>query len=124
MGKRASKVEATLPTRPALRVDDGDLTAPLALDRVIHERLRLAIVSALAVHDTLTFTELKAMLDLTDGNLAVHARKLEEAGYLVARKHGEGRGARTDFRLTADGRRALEQYLSHMDALIRRVGGS
>lgn len=124
MARRAPKPAAIDDERPTLRVEDGDLTAPLALDRVIHERLRLAIVSALAVHDTLAFSELKAMLALTDGNLAVHVRKLEEAGYLLVRKHGEGRTARTDYRLTAAGRRALEQYLGHMDALIRRVGGS
>lgn len=124
MGRRAPKPAAVPAERPMLRVEDGDLTAPLALDRVIHERLRLAIVSALGVHDTLAFSELKAMLDLTDGNLAVHARKLEDAGYIVVRKHGDGRTARTDYRLTAEGRRTLEQYLGHMDALIRRVGGS
>jgi DNA-binding HxlR family transcriptional regulator len=124
MGKRATRSDNMVATSSTLRVEDGDLTAPLALDRVIHERLRLAIVIALAVHDTLAFSELKAMLDLTDGNLAVHVRKLEEAGYLLVRKQGDGRTARTDYRLTAAGRRALEQYLGHMDALIRRVGGS
>ncbi len=93
------------------------------LDRVIHERLRLAIVSTLAVHAVLTFNELKAMLDASDGNLSVHARKLEDAGYLSCKKGYDGRIPRTEYRLTAAGRKALERYLGHMEALIRRVGG-
>ena len=95
---------------------------PLALDRLIHERVRLAIVSSLAVHQLLTFNELKALLDTTDGNLSVHARKLEEARYISCKKGYEGRIPRTEYRLTASGRQALERYLSHMEALIRRVG--
>ncbi|MBL8996698.1 MAG: winged helix-turn-helix domain-containing protein [Gemmatimonadales bacterium] len=102
---------------------DGDASAPLDLDRVIHERVRLAIVSALAVHDVLTFNELKALLDASDGNLSVHARKLEDAGYLACKKGYDGRVPRTEYRLTAAGRKALERYLGHMEALIRRVGG-
>jgi DNA-binding HxlR family transcriptional regulator len=89
------------------------------LDRVIHERLRLAIVSALAVNDTLAFNDLKALLKTTDGNLSVHARKLEEAGYVSCLKSFEGRIPRTEYRLTAAGRRALERYLEHMEALIK-----
>ncbi len=89
------------------------------LDRVIHERLRLAIVSALAVNDTLSFNELKTMLDSSDGNLSVHARKLEEAGYIACLKSFEGRIPRTEYRLTAAGRKALERYLEHMEALIK-----
>jgi DNA-binding MarR family transcriptional regulator len=81
--------------------------------------VRLGIVSALAVHESLAFTELRALLQLTDGNLSVHARKLEEAGYVACRKSFEGRVPRTDYRLTAAGRRALERYLDHMEALIR-----
>ena len=100
----------------------GDDRSPLALDRLIHERVRLAIVSALAVHDMLTFNELKALLDTTDGNLSVHARKLEEAKYISCKKGYEGRIPRTEYRLSAGGRQALERYLSHMEALIRRVG--
>jgi DNA-binding MarR family transcriptional regulator len=88
------------------------------LDRLIHERLRLAIVSALAVNDTLSFNELKALLRTTDGNLSVHARKLEEAGYVDCLKSFEGRVPRTEYRLTAAGRKALERYLQHMEALI------
>jgi DNA-binding transcriptional ArsR family regulator len=93
------------------------------LDRVIHERVRLAIVSALAVNDELTFNELKRLLDTSDGNLSVHARKLEDAGYLSCTKSFEGRVPRTEFRLTASGRRALERYLDHMEALIRATRG-
>ena len=89
------------------------------LDRLIHERTRLAIVSALAVNRSLTFNELKAMLKTTDGNLSVHARKLEEADYIVCTKSFDGRLPKTEYRLTAAGRKALERYLNHMEALIR-----
>ena len=89
------------------------------LDRIIHERLRLAIVSALAVNEALSFTELKQLLKTTDGNLSVHARKLEEAEYVSCRKYFDGRVPKTEYRLTASGRRALERYLDHMEALIR-----
>ncbi len=91
------------------------------LDRLIHERLRLGILSALTVNDSLTFNELKKLLDTTDGNLSVHARKLEEAGYVACTKSFEGRMPRTDYRLTATGRRALERYLDHMEALIQAM---
>src|SRR5581483_61598 len=91
------------------------------LDRLIHERLRLGILSALSVNDSLTFNELKKLLDTTDGNLSVHARKLEEAGYIGCAKSFEGRMPRTDYRLTAAGKRALERYLDHMEALIRAM---
>lgn len=89
------------------------------LDRVIHDRTRLAIVSALAVSDSLSFNDLKGITGTTDGNLSVHARKLEEAGYVDYEKSFAGRTPRTDYRLTTSGRRALERYLDHMDALIR-----
>jgi DNA-binding transcriptional ArsR family regulator len=91
------------------------------LDRLIHERVRLAIVSALAVNESLAFNELKDMLSLTDGNLSVHARKLEEAGYVQCTKKFEGRVPRTEFRLTDEGRRALGAYLDHMEAIIQAV---
>jgi DNA-binding transcriptional ArsR family regulator len=102
----------------------GRIGAPNAggmpdLDRVIHERLRLGIVSALAVNEWLTFNELKQLMRTTDGNLSVHARKLEEAAYVECHKSFEGRLPKTRFRLTAAGRRALEHYLQHMEALIR-----
>jgi DNA-binding MarR family transcriptional regulator len=90
----------------------------MALDRVIHERLRLGIVSALAAAPSLTFGELKELLGTTDGNLSVHARRLEEAGYVGCKKTFEGRTPRTEFRLTENGRRALRRYLDHMEALI------
>jgi DNA-binding HxlR family transcriptional regulator len=94
-------------------------TVPADLDRLIHERVRLGIVSALAVNRSLTFNELKAMLKTTDGNLSVHARKLEEADYIVCTKSFDGRLPKTEYRLTASGRKALERYLNHMEALIR-----
>ncbi|MDZ4773692.1 MAG: transcriptional regulator [Planctomycetota bacterium] len=90
-------------------------------DRLIHERVRLAIVSALAVHDKLTFNELKTLLEATDGNLSVHSRKLEEAGLVACEKSFNGRMPLTEYRLTALGRRTLERYLEHMEALIRVV---
>jgi DNA-binding MarR family transcriptional regulator len=90
-----------------------------SLDRIIHERLRLAIVSALSVNPTLTFAELKKLLSTTDGNLSVHSRKLEDAGYIAVEKKFEGRVPRTEYRLTTGGRAALERYLTHMEALIR-----
>jgi len=94
--------------------------APAAnLDRLIHERTRLAIVSALAVNESLTFSEVKSLLGATDGNLSVHARKLEDAGYIACTKSFANRLPKTQYRLTAAGRRALEKYLDHMEALIR-----
>ncbi|MFL5541648.1 MAG: winged helix-turn-helix domain-containing protein [Longimicrobiaceae bacterium] len=99
----------------------GAESAAPELDRLIHERVRLAIVSALAVNESLAFNELKDMLSLTDGNLSVHARKLEEAGYVQCTKKFEGRVPRTEFRLTDDGRRALGRYLDHMEAIIQAV---
>lgn len=122
MAKRATAPRPDAPTAAPLTAVDGDAGAPLALDRVIHERVRLAIVSALAVHEMLSFNELKTLLQTTDGNLSVHARKLEEAGYLSCRKFFEGRVPKTEYRLTAAGRKALERYLAHMEALIKRVG--
>ncbi|MGB2627698.1 MAG: transcriptional regulator [Candidatus Acidiferrum sp.] len=90
-----------------------------SLDRLIHERIRLGIVSALAVNRSLTFNELKALLKTTDGNLSVHARKLEEADYIICTKSFDGRLPKTEYRLTALGRKTLEKYLDHMEALIR-----
>lgn len=92
---------------------------PLGLDRLIHERLRLGIVSALAVNESLSFNDLKRLMNTTDGNLSVHARKLEEANYVTCNKSFEGRVPRTSYTLTPQGRRALERYLDHMEALIR-----
>jgi DNA-binding MarR family transcriptional regulator len=92
---------------------------PLALDRLIHERLRLGILSALAVNETLSFNDLKKLMQTTDGNLSVHARKLEEANYIACTKSFEGRVPRTEYAITTTGRRALERYLDHMEALIK-----
>jgi len=96
------------------------LRAP-QLDRLIHERLRLGILSALSVNQSLTFNELKKLLDTTDGNLSVHARKLEEAAYVACAKSFAGRMPRTEYRLTPAGRKALERYLDHMEALIQAM---
>src|SRR5690606_940157 len=97
------------------------LTDSLVLDRTIHERIRLGIVSALAVNETLTFNELKTLLETTDGNLSVHARKLEDATYITCTKTFDGRVPRTEYRLTESGRVALDDYIEHMEALIRSV---
>jgi DNA-binding MarR family transcriptional regulator len=116
------------PQRSSTRVDSGALKrgsergaeqSALELDRLIHERTRLGIVSALAVNDSLSFNDLKRLLKTTDGNLSVHARRLEEAQYLVCTKSFVGRLPRTQYRLTAAGRRALARYLDHMEALIQ-----
>ena len=95
--------------------------SPLELDRLVHERLRLGIVSALAVNERLSFNDLKRLLRTTDGNLSVHARKLEDAQYVACEKTFDGRIPRTEYRLTAAGRRALEKYLAHMEAIIKAV---
>ena len=102
-----------------VKAHSTDDATPVALDRLIHERMRLGIVSALAVNPSLTFSELKALMRTTDGNLSVHARKLEEAGYVTCTKSFEGRVPKTDYALTAAGRKALERYLNHMEAIIR-----
>ena len=107
-------------TQWSIEAVSGD-ASPLGLDRLIHERLRLGIVSALAVNGSMSFTDLKAALNATDGNLSAHARRLEEAGYIVCRKSFEGRIPRTDYELTRQGRRELEAYLEHMEALIRAM---
>jgi DNA-binding MarR family transcriptional regulator len=100
---------------------DGADAGPVDLDRLIHERVRLGIVSALAVNRSLSFNELKEMLGVTDGNLSVHARKLEDAGYVTCTKGFEGRVPKTLYRLTDTGRGALEAYLDHMESLIQAV---
>lgn len=111
---RKDPPEKTAPVKPAKN------TLP-DLDRLIHERMRLGIVSALAANQSLTFNELKKLLKTTDGNLSVHARKLEEAEYITCTKSFEGRMPRTEYRLTDAGRRALEKYLNHMEALIHAM---
>ena len=94
------------------------------VDRLVHERLRLGILSALSVNESLTFNELKKLLDTSDGNLSVHARKLEEAGYISCTKFFEGRLPKTEYKLTAAGRSALENYISHMESLIKQMRNS
>jgi DNA-binding transcriptional ArsR family regulator len=111
------KADAEEPKQLAL--SKASSSRALRLDRVIHERARLAIVSALAASEALSFSELKALLDVTDGNLSVHARKLEEAGYITAEKTFQNRMPHTEFRLTPEGREALDRYIAHMEALIQ-----
>jgi DNA-binding MarR family transcriptional regulator len=113
---RVSREEKTKRASSSVRQQESTAAN---LDRLIHERTRLAIVSALAVNTSLTFNELKDLLGASDGNLSVHARKLEDAGYVACTKSFAGRVPKTEFKLTAAGRRALEKYLNHMEALIQ-----
>jgi DNA-binding HxlR family transcriptional regulator len=107
---------------PAREAPARDVNVPVGdLDRLIHERMRLGILGALAVNDELTFNDLKDLLKTTDGNLSVHARKLEEAGYIACSKFFEGRMPKTEYRLTRQGRTALEHYLDEMESLIKRM---
>jgi DNA-binding MarR family transcriptional regulator len=108
---------------PAPRRQPVETSIP-DFDRLIHEKTRLAMISALAVNPTLTFNEMKAILKTTDGNVSVHARKLEDAGYLTCRKSFEGRTPKTEYSLTTAGKRALEKYLGHMEALIKATRGA
>ena len=113
---REAREGKTKRTSPGTRQQESTATN---LDRLIHERTRLAIISALAVNTSLTFSELKELLGASDGNLSVHARKLEDAGYIACTKSFAGRVPKTEYRLTTAGRRALEKYLNHMEALIQ-----
>ena len=117
MTRASSRIPARHP-RPSARPRAGRRGALPELDRVLHERMRLAIASALAVNLSLSFNELKALLGTTDGNLSVHARRLEEAGYVACSKSFQGRLPRTEYQLTAAGRRAFEKYLDHLEALV------
>ena len=105
----------------ALRVEKAAENVSADLDKVIHERIRLGITSALAANEKLSFTELKTLLNTTDGNISVHARKLEEAGYLTCEKSFKGRMPLTEYKITKQGRAALERYLNHMEALIKAM---
>lgn len=116
----ASKAHPAKPFKTANEQETVEKALP-NLDRIIHERMRLGIVSALAVNDCLTFNELKRLLQTTDGNLSVHARRLEEAEYVECTKSFEGRMPKTEYRLTAAGREAFERYLNHMEALIHAM---
>lgn len=125
MGKRSALADdrrrgkGESPAPPRLEKGKGGEAQAANLDRLIHERQRLGIVSALAVNESLSFNELKSLMQATDGNLSVHARKLEDAGYISCRKSFEGRMPKTEYSLTAAGRRALERYLEHMEAIIK-----
>jgi DNA-binding HxlR family transcriptional regulator len=116
--KQERKQDSAVETRS---VNTRQKSAAPNLDRLIHERLRLGIISALAANESLTFSELKNLMSTTDGNLSVHARKLEEAGYISCSKYFEGRLPKTEYKLTAAGRSALENYLSHMGSLIKQM---
>jgi DNA-binding MarR family transcriptional regulator len=120
--KRATSKKASEPA-PSMIPIEGAVEKTVDLDRLIHERLRLGIISALVVNESLGFTELRDLLKTTDGNVSVHARKLEEAGYLSCTKSFVGRTPHTEFRITTRGRRALERYLAHMEALIAATRG-
>ncbi len=117
---RAQKGREDTPEKKPVRVSPAGKGLP-DLDRLIHERMRLGIVSALAANESLSFNDLKRLLKTTDGNLSVHARKLEDADYIACTKSFEGRLPKTEYRLTAQGRRALERYLNHMEALINAM---
>ena len=119
MGKASAAVRHTPHVDRAAKPAAPTKQSPLSLDRLIHERLRLGIVGALAASGTATFNELKSLRHTTDGNLSVHARKLEEAGYIVCEKSFDGRMPRTDYRLTPAGRKAFQKYLEHMEAIIK-----
>ena len=121
MAKAAAARKTT--ESPAPRRQPVETSIP-DFDRLIHEKTRLAIISALAVNATLTFNEMKAILKTTDGNVSVHARKLEEAGYLLCRKSFEGRMPKTEYSLTAAGKRAFEKYIGHMEALVKAARGA
>ena len=122
MGKHALKREAKKVEKRRLRSVAPRTPGTMhELDRLIHERLRLGIISALAANESLTFNELKHMVKTSDGNLSVHARKLEDAGYVNCSKTFDGRTPRTEYSLTNAGRRALERYLDHMEAVIRQM---
>ncbi len=126
MAKSSTARSTDLTAKPrapkSAKVEARSLEATLPqLDRIIHERMRLGIVSALAVNELLTFNELKRLLHTTDGNLSVHARRLEEVEYITCTKSFEGRMPKTEYRLTAGGRKALERYLDHMEALIQAM---
>ena len=122
---RALRKSEVRTSKSEIRNQKSEISVPkrstLELDRLIHERLRLGIISALAVNDRLSFNDLKALLQTTDGNLSVHARKLEDAQYISCDKTFENRMPRTEYRLTAAGRRALEKYVGHMEAILKAV---
>lgn len=124
MARQSALKDSTQKKSATTLRDAGDAKAKHlapSLDRLIHERMRLGIVSALAANESLTFNDLKSLMNTTDGNLSVHARKLEDGGYIACTKSFEGRLPKTEYKLTVAGRRALESYLSHMETLIHQM---
>ena len=117
--RNAKTLPVAKPAKPALKVAKNEPAT--SLDKLIHERTRLALVSALAANEVMTFNDLKSLLQITDGNLSVHARKLEEAGYVECSKGFDGRLPRTEYRLSSSGRAALNRYVAHMEALLGAV---
>lgn len=121
MPRKNLAIKKTGNAAQSLRIEKAAETVSGELDKVIHERMRLGIISALAANDKLSFTDLKNLLNTTDGNISVHARKLEDAGYLTLEKSFKGRMPLTEYKITSEGRNALERYLNHMEALINAL---
>lgn len=119
--KKESSDETEITKPQILKIEKAAETVSNDLDKIIHERMRLGIISALAANETLSFTDLKNLLNTTDGNISVHARKLEDAGYLECLKSFNGRVPLTEYKITTDGREALNRYLNHMEALINAM---
>ncbi|MFL6467002.1 MAG: winged helix-turn-helix domain-containing protein [Pyrinomonadaceae bacterium] len=122
MARNLAKLKTNEPDN-SLRLEKAAVNVSNELDKVIHERMRLGIISALAANEKLSFNDLKRLLDTTDGNVSVHARKLEDAGYVTMKKSFAGRTPLTEYKITASGRKALERYLDHMEALIKAMKG-
>jgi len=123
MKRKYAAISKSTANDRSLRVERAAETVSGELDRVIHERMRLGIISALAANEKLSFGELKKLLNTTDGNISVHARRLEEAGYVTMQKSFKGRVPLTEYAITKEGRKALERYLDHMEALIKAMKG-
>lgn len=121
--KQKDRQEAPETKQSSIKIERAAETVSSELDKVIHERMRLGIISALAANKSLSFTELKNFLNTTDGNISVHARKLEDAGYLICEKSFNGRVPLTEYKITKEGKKALERYLNHMEALIKAMKG-
>ncbi len=124
MARKNLAINSNVEKPRALRIEKAAERVSGELDKVIHERMRLGIISALAANKKLSFTELKNLLNTTDGNISVHARKLEESGYLTCAKSFKGRMPLTEYAITSDGKKALERYLNHMEALIKAMKGA
>lgn len=124
MGRKNVAIKNNNERPQALRIERAAETVSGELDKVIHERMRLGIISALAANEKLSFSDLKNLLNTTDGNISVHARKLEEAGYVTCEKSFKGRMPLTEYAITDEGKKALERYLNHMEALIKAMKGN